>query len=347
MSFTERPFGTVGSAPALAYTLKNAKGSLLEVTDFGATVTQLHLPDREGRFADVVLGFDDVAGYAAGCPFFGATIGRVANRIARGRFALGGKAYELKLNDPPHHLHGGPLGWDKVLWRLDEAHSGDDCVSFVYRSPAGEEGYPGEVNARVRYRLSDDDEFEIWMRAECSETTLVNMAHHGYWNLAGHVAPSVLNHELMLHSDEYTPGDPVVPNGEVAAVSGTPFDFRRPKRLGADIDAVGPTPAGYDHNFVVRGEAHRFRPVLELFEPLSGRHLELWANQPGVQLYSGNFLDGSIRGKGSVAYGHRAAVCLETQGFPNAINVPAWQSQVVLAPGEPYEHRMLHRFSAR
>lgn len=346
MSIESRPFGHAGTRPATLYTINNARVSL-SVTDFGATVTALQLPDRKGQLADVVLGFDSVEGYAAGCPFFGASIGRVANRIANGKFTLNGKAFELATNDPPHHLHGGPVGWDKVSWRFDPSQSDAEHLSFVYQSAALEEGYPGQVEARVSYGLNAELEFEVHMTAVANETTLLNMAHHTYWNLAGHTASSVLDHELLLHADEYTPGTPVVPDGHVASVSGTAFDFTRAKRVGADIERVGPVPAGYDHNFVVRGSAKQFRAVAELYEPTSGRRMELSANQPGVQLYSGNFLDGSVRGKGNVAYARRAALCLETQGFPNAINVPAWQSQVVLSSGERYDHRMLHRFSVR
>jgi aldose 1-epimerase len=346
MTRTSQPFGTAGGVAATLYTLTNARGSQLKVTDFGATVTELHVPDREGKFADVVLGFDDVSGYAANCPYFGATIGRVANRIRDARFELGEKDYALEANNGVHHLHGGQTGWDKVFWQLEPSESNSDSLTLSYHSPDGDGGYPGAVNAKVCYRLTDDDCFAVTMTAETSALTLVNMAHHTYWNLAGQGNASILEHELRLNADEYTPGDPVVPDGTTATVRGTPFDFSQSKRIGADIERVGPEPLGYDHNFVVRGAPNEFRPVAELYEPTSGRCLELWANQPGVQLYSGNFLDGSRGKKGSV-YPLRAGVCLETQGFPNAVNVPAWRSQVVLAPGTRYEHRMEHRFSTR
>jgi aldose 1-epimerase len=349
-SISEVPFGNAHGTEVSLFVLENRQGSLLKVTNFGATVTELHVPDRTGKLADVVLGFDDVAGYAKGCPFFGATIGRVANRIGDSKFTLDGKVHQLAANDPPHHLHGGPLGWDKVVWSVDRERTTTHCLALTYVSADGEEGYPGSVTARVDYRLTDDNALDVTMSATCSAPTLVNLAHHSYWNLAGHAAgqsalDSVLDHELVLQADEYTPGTPVVPDGRVVPVRGTPFDFTRSKRLGADIERVGPVPNGYDHNFVVRGEPNSFRAVAELYEPKSGRKLVLSANQPGVQLYSGNFLDGT-RGKGGVAYTQRTGVCLETQGFPNAVNVPAWAGQVVLRPGQQYEHRMLHQFSA-
>jgi aldose 1-epimerase len=341
------PFGRLNGRLVCRYTLRNGRGIVARVTNLGAALTELHVGDRHGRMADVVLGFDSVEGYVETRRFFGATVGRNANRIDRGRFALGGRQYSLACNDPPHHLHGGACGWDKVIWdAVDGGGTAGTAITFRHASMDGEEGYPGAVHAQVRYALVRDDELVIRMSARCSAPTLVNMAHHSYWNLAGHCHGSALDHELLLHADEFTPGAPIVPDGRIHPVAGTPFDFTRMKRIGLEIDSVGPGPAGYDHNFVVRGRPGKLRSVARLRDPASGRTLTLSANQPGVHFYSGNMLDGSIVGKGGAVYGHRSGVCLETQCCPNAINVPAWRDQVVLEPGMGYEHAMVHRFSA-
>jgi aldose 1-epimerase len=292
-----------------------------------------------------VLGFDSLKEYVATRQYFGATVGRSANRINRGRFVLDESEYQLACNDPPHHLHGGRHGWDQAIWDIVRGDTTGSAIGFRHASPAGDEGYPGAVHAEVHYVLGAENELLVRMSARCAARTLLNLAHHSYWNLAGHPTGSVLDHELQLHADEYTPGSPIVPDGAVRPVAGTPFDFTRMKRLGRDIDRLGAESAGYDHNFVVRGDPDTLRPVATLRDLASGRTLTLSANQPGMQLYSGNFLDGSIVGKGGAVYGHRSGVCLETQCCPNAINVPAWRSQVVLEPGMRYEHVMVYRFS--
>jgi aldose 1-epimerase len=345
-SIEYEPFGSLNGKSVYRCTLRNGRGMVARFTNFGATLTELHVVDRKGAYADVVLGFDSFKEYAATRQYFGATVGRNANRIDRGRFVLGEREYQLACNDPPHHLHGGRRGWDRVIWDVvrDDDAAGS-AITFRHSSPDGEEGYPGAVRADVRFVLGAKDELVVRMTAQCSARTLLNLAHHSYWNLAGHPAGSVLDHELQLHADEYTPGSPIVPDGAVRPVVGTPFDFTCMKRLGRDIDRLGPESAGYDHNFVVRGDPGTLRQVARLRDPVSGRMLTLCANQPGMQLYSGNFLDGSIVGKGGAVYGHRSGVCLETQCCPNAINVPAWRSQVVLEPGMRYEHVMVYRFS--
>jgi len=339
-----RAFGEVAGRPVTEFVLRNRRGSEARVIDYGATLTALRVAGRDGSFADVVAGFDDLDGYL-NCPaFFGAIVGRVANRIADGRFELDGREYRVATNDPPHHLHGGTVGWDKVLWSAASAQTprGPE-VRLTYVSVDGEEGYPGSVSARVRYLLTEEDELCIDMSASCEETTLVNMAHHSYWNLSGEQGRDILEHELTLHADDYTPGNPVVPYGVLQPVAGTPFDFRHAKPVGRDIESVGGDPGGYDHNYVVRGPVSAMRPVARLKDPRSGRVMELTADQPGVQFYSGNFLDGSLTGKGA-SFGKRSGLCLETQAFPNAINVPAWANQVILPAGGEYEHHMVHRF---
>jgi aldose 1-epimerase len=327
------------------YTLTNLNGLMLKVATYGAIVTELHVPDRHGKLADVVLGFEDLDGYVKSSPYFGATVGRVANRIRDAKFELAGKKYPLVANNPPHHLHGGTRGWDKVVWSALERQSPDGPgLELSYVSKDGEEGYPGTVSARVVYTLTNANELRIEMQATTDQTTLVNLAHHSYWNLNGHDAGPITDHELTLFADNYTPGDPAVPTGVVKPVKGTPFDFTEPKLIGQDLPATGGTPLGYDHNWVVNGDPGTLRPVARVRAPKSGRVLTLDADQPGVQFYSGNFLDGSAVGKGAT-YTRHSGLCLETQKFPNAINVPAWAKQVILEPGQTYRHTMVHRFS--
>jgi len=340
------PFGHAAGHEVELYTLTNANGLVLKVMTYGAAITHLWLPDRNGKSADVVLGFDDLAGYLHGNPYFGVTVGRVANRIRNATFTLEGQTYHLAANDHGHHLHGGVKGWDKVVWTATTGQSAEGPVlTLRYVSKDGEEAYPGTVKAEVTYTLSNSNQLKIAMRATTDRTTLVNMAQHGYFNLAGEAAGSIAGHVLRLDAAAYTPGDPMVPTGEVKQVKGTPFDFTTAKPVGRDLQAVGGTPVGYDHNFVVDGAPAALRPVAVLHDPASGRVLRLAANQPGVQLYTGNFLDGSAVGKGGRPYRQYAGMCLETQAFPNAINVPAWREQMILSPGQTYAHDMLLTFT--
>jgi len=327
------------------YTLTNANGLILRVTDYGAIITQLHVPDRDGRMADIVHGFDSVEDYVNSSSYFGATIGRVANRIKSARFELDGKTYELALNDleTRSHLHGGHKGWDKVMWSaVPRDTASGPSIQLTYRSPDGDEGYPGTVTASTTYTLTDEDELRVEMRATTDRTTLVNMANHSYWNLGGTGSGTIEQHELTLFAHAYTPGMP--PTGQVEPVARTPFDFSSPKPIAADLKAAGGEPAGYDHNYVVDGDPHRLRPVARVKDPRSGRVMTLEADQPGVQFYTGNFLDGSTRGKGA-AHVRYSAFCLESQSFPNSINIPAWRKDVVLHPGDTYSHTMVHRFT--
>jgi aldose 1-epimerase len=339
------PFGRQDETPVQLYTLTNSNGLIARITNYGAIVTELHVPDRTGKLADVVLGFESLDGYLAGHPYFGAIVGRVANRIRNAEFMLEGTRYRLAANDKPHHLHGGTKGWDKVVWTAKTADTADGpSIELTYVSKDGDEGYPGTVTARTVYTLTHDNELKVEMEAATDRTTLVNMAHHSYWNLAGHDSGTILDHELTLYADRYTPGTPMVPDGRVQAVTGTPFDFTNAKRVGRDLMEAGGTPTGYDHNFVVNGESNQLRPVARLKDPKSGRVMTVTADQPGVQFYSGNFLDGSHKGKGAT-YVQYAGLCLETQKFPNAINIPEWQEQVIIRPGQPYRHVIIHRFS--
>jgi len=338
-------FGQADGKDVELYTLTNRNGLAVKVMTYGAAIKELWLPDRNGARADVALGFDDLAGYLKPNPYFGVTVGRVANRIRNATFTLEGETYQLAGNDHGHHLHGGVKGWDKVVWTAAPVESAEGPAVKLRRvSPDGEEGYPGTVTAEVTYTLTHDDRLKIVMRATTDRTTLVNMAHHSYFNLAGEGAGSIGAHLLQLHAAAFTPGDPMVPTGEVKAVKGTPFDFTTAKPVGRDLKAAGGTPIGFDHNFVVDGAAAAMRPVAVLKDPASGRVLRLEANQPGVQFYTGNFLDGTAIGKGGRPYQQYAGLCLETQRFPNAINVPAWRDQVILRPGQTYEHDMVLAF---
>lgn len=340
-----RDFGQIAGNPVSLWVLRNQHGCEAHVTNYGATLVQMLVPDRRGVLGDVVLGFDDLRGYTEQNAFIGCIVGRFANRIAQGRFELDGRAWQLPCNDPPHHLHGGPNGWHRAVWQL--AEQTENSVTLALTSPDGDSGFPGKVEAQAQFGLDAENQLTIALSARTDTPTLVNMAHHGYWNLAGPTGNTVLDHELRLDSDAYTPGTPMVPDGRVEKVQGTPFDFTRPKAIGRDLELAGGSPVGYDHNFVVRGAPNALRSVAELYEPSSGRVLTLHANQPGVQFYSGNFLDGSLVGKGGVRYPQRSGLCLETQGYPNAINIPAWAPQVVLRPGGLYHHVMVHAFSTR
>jgi aldose 1-epimerase len=343
---TVAPFGKVEDTPVQLYTLTNKNGLVAKITNYGAILTELHVPDRDGRLADIVLGFESLEGYLKGNPYFGAIVGRVANRIRNAEFTLEGKRYTLEANDKPHHLHGGKKGWDKVVWSgktIDTAEG--PGLELTYTSKDGEEGYPGTVTARTMYTLTNANELKVTMEATTDKTTLVNMAHHSYWNLGGHNSGTILDHELTLYADHYTPGTPMVPDGRIHPVKGTPFDFTSAKAIGKELKQAGGSPIGYDHNFVVNGTPNQLRPVARLKDPKSGRVMTVSADQPGVQFYTGNFLDGSASGKGAT-YVQYAALCLETQKFPNAINVPSWQDQVIVRPGDVYRHVMVHRFSA-
>ena len=358
----QAPFGTLpdGRAATL-YTLRVPGGWQATITDYGAILTGFHVPSRTagGTPVDVVLGFDSVDGYVKGHPYFGATVGRVGNRIAAGRFTLDGKDYTLATNNGPNHLHGGAVGFDKLLWRgtpePDDAQG--PSVRFDLISPASDEGYPGRLAATCRYTLTPAGELRVEMTATTDAPTIVNLVHHSYWNLGGHRAGDIRGHELTVVADAYLPVDAgSIPTGQFAAASGTPFDLRPerqpPVRLGAAIAALpaaGADPGGIDHNFVVRGwqPDGQLRPVAVLVDPASGRRMELFADQPGVQVYTGNYLDGTVTGKGGAVYGKHGGVCLETQKYPDAIHHagdPRWPSPR-LDPGQTYRHVMIHRFT--
>lgn len=338
------PFGTVRGTPVDVYTLTNAKGAFVKIITYGAIVTELHVPDRQGQLADVVLGFDDVREYVDKSPYFGAIVGRVANRIKDATFVLDGKTYKLNANNNRDHLHGGVRGWDKAIWSAEPIPSSlGASLKLTLVSPDGDEGYPGNVEATVTYTWTETSALQIVMEARTDKPTLVNMAHHSYWNLAG--TGNILNHELTIASDRYTPGKPVVPDGTIRPVQATPFDFRHPKPIGRDLASAGGEPIGYDQNWIVNGKAQKLRFAARLKDPVSGRAMTVTADQPGLQFYSGNFLNGSNTGKHvrQIQYG---GLCLESQQFPNAINVPAWRDHVVLRPGRLYRNTVVYAFTA-
>jgi len=347
-SIRQKAWGEVGGRPVTLFTLTNDKGLVLKVTTYGGIITELHVPDRSGKLDDIVLGFDDVTSYVKGSPYFGAIIGRIANRISGARFELDGVSYQLAANNGTNSLHGGVKGWDKVVWdavALDTPEG--PSLQLSYTSKDGEEGFPGTVQAKNTYTLTNANELKIEMQAEADRLTVINMAHHSYFNLAGHASGTVLEHVLKLDGSQYTPNDPALHTvgGVVAPVAGTPFDFTKAKPIGQDLRAAGGDPIGYDSNWIVDGPPHALRAVAQVKEPHSGRVLTLQGDQPGVQFYSGNYLDGTLSGKGGAKYPQYAGFCLETQRFPNAINVPAWRDEVTLKPGQAYTSKMIFAFS--
>jgi aldose 1-epimerase len=329
------------------YTLTNARGIEARIMSYGATLVSLRLPDRNGAFEDVSLGFDDLAGYLGTNPYFGAVVGRYANRIAKGRFTLDGKTYVLAQNNNGNSLHGGLRGFDKVVWKGEIVHEHRTVgVRFTYLSKDMEEGYPGNLAAAVVYTLSDADELTISYEAETDKATPVNLTNHAYWNLGGQGKGDILGHELEIEADEYTAVESaanLIPTGELLDVRGTPLDFTTPHTIGERIARV---EGGYDHNFVLRSGGKKMALAARAYEPASGRILEIYTDQPGIQFYSGNFLDGTVKGKGGVAYGKHFGFCLETQHFPDSPNHPNFPA-TILRPGQKYATVTVHKFSVR
>ena len=346
---------TYGKLPdgreAKIFTLTNKNGLRARVTEYGAHLVSMEVPDKTGKLADVTLGYDTLEGWLGNTSHFGATVGRFGNRIANGKFSLDGKEYSLATNnDPggiPCHLHGGKKGFDKVLWSgkpLADANG----VELAYTSPDGEEGYPGTLNVKVTYLLTDDNELKWTAEATTDAPTVVNIAQHTYWNLSGDPKTTINDHELMLAADHYLPTNAgLIPTGEKAPVAGTPMDFTKPTAIGARVDEdfeALKLGGGYDHCWVLR-DGPGVRLAARAKDPKTGRVMELSTDQPGVQFYGGNFLDGTAVGKGGVAYEHRTGFCLETEKFPDGPNQPTFPS-VVLKPGETYRHQMVSKFSA-
>ncbi|MBE7504011.1 MAG: galactose mutarotase [Verrucomicrobiales bacterium] len=341
------PFGALPDGTAVdLYTLKNARGITLKVMTYGALITDLYTPDRQGQFGDIVLGFDNLESYLKGHPYFGAVIGRYANRIAKGKFTLEGQTYTLAINNDPNALHGGLKGFDKVVWAAEPVPVKNGvAVRFSYTSPDGEEGYPGNLAVRVTYTLTDANELIMDYEAKTDHTTILNLTNHSYFNLAGE--GDILGHELMLNAAHYTPvDDTLIPTGEIAPVKATPMDFTTPKPIGRDLGQLTNVPQGYDHNFVLNRAGKGLALCARVYEPKTGRTLEILTTQPGVQFYSGNFLDGTLTGKGGIVYQLHHGFCLETQHYPDSPNQPRFPS-VVLRPNQTYQHSTVHKFGAR
>ncbi|HEY3743869.1 MAG TPA: aldose epimerase family protein [Bryobacteraceae bacterium] len=345
--FGKMPDGT----PVTLYTLTNKNGVSLSVMTYGATVQSIKAPDAKGQIADVVLGFDNLAGYLGTEPYFGAVVGRYGNRIAKGHFKLDGKDYHMAINNPPNSLHGGLKGFDKVLWTgRDASADAGPAVEFSYLSKDGEEGYPGNLNVKVKYTLTAANEVQLDYSATTDKTTVTNITNHTYFNLNGAGNGNILGEQLTLNASRYTPVDAgLIPTGVLEPVAGTPFDFTKPTVIGDRIDQARNQQlkfaGGYDHNWVID---HTKPGALDLAakvtDPTSGRVLEVLTTQPGVQFYTGNFLDGTITGKGGKSYGRRAALCLETQHFPDSPNHPAFPT-TTLKPGETMTSRTVWKFS--
>ncbi|MCP5521356.1 MAG: galactose mutarotase [Verrucomicrobiales bacterium] len=348
-SITSRPFGTtlVGE-PVTLYTLKNSQGAEATIASYGGLVTSLKMPDRDGNYADIVLGYDNLTGYLTNSPYFGALIGRYGNRIARGKFTLDGVDYTLATNNYPNALHGGIKGFDKVVWKTEPKMTplGPSLV-MNYTSVDGEEGYPGTLKATAVYTLTERNELRLDFTATTDKATVVNLTHHSYFNLAG--KGDILGHEVMLVSDAFTPVDStLIPTGEFRPVAGTPFDFNEPTTIGARINAADQQiefGGGYDHNWVIKKPMGILGLMARVHEPGTGRVMEVLSTEPGLQFYSGNFLDGTITGKGGWTYQHRNGFCMEPQHYPDSPNKIHFPS-TVLRPGEVYKNTIIYRFYA-
>jgi aldose 1-epimerase len=329
-------------------TLSNGKGITAKITNYGGTIVSFEAPDRNGKPGDIVLGFESVDGYAKPTnPFFGAIIGRYGNRIGGGKFTLDGKEYKLGVNDGNNTLHGGKIGYNKVLWKIEntQAEGNKAELKLSYLSKDGEEGFPGDLKCIVTYTITADNKLEMKYEATTDKPTVVNMTNHTYWNLAGQGSGDILGHELMINADKITAVGPgLIPTGELKDVKGTPFDFTKPMTIGSRIKQVDID--GYDHNFVLKGKAGKMNLAVEVYEPNSGRVMEIKTIEPGIQFYSGNFLDGTLKGKEVKMYNKHGAFCLETQHYPDSPNKPKFPS-TVLRPGEKYETTTVYTFSTK
>lgn len=343
------PFGKSGGQAVDLYMLTNGTGMEVAITNYGGIVVSVKTPDRKGNLADVVLGFDNFDGYLGNVPYFGALIGRYGNRIANGRFTLNGHEYRLAQNNGPNSLHGGLKGFDKRVWNAKEIRDKDGpALELSYFSKDGEEGYPGDLTATVIYSLTSKNELKIDYAATTDKDTVVNLTNHSYFNLAGEGLGNILSHVVMINADRFTPVDPtLIPTGDLKSVDATPFDFRKPTPIGARINNKNQQlqfGKGYDHNLVLNGTGSGLKLAARVSEPSSGRVLEVLTTEPGLQFYTGNFLDGTVRGKGGNAYGPRSAFCMETQHFPDSPNHPTFPSTVLKA-GQRYQSTTVYRFA--
>lgn len=333
------------------YTLVNSNDMRVSITSYGGIITKIIVPDKDGKMGDVVLGFNDLAGYLANELYFGAIVGRYGNRIAKGKFTLNNFEYSLATNNGPNHLHGGVKGFDKVLWTAKKINQGDQPgLELNYLSLDGEEGYPGNVTIEVVYTITKDNELKIEYTGTTDKITILNPTHHSYFNLTGDPTKTILDHELMIDADKTTEvASGLITTGKLTEVVNTPMDFRKSTKIGARIntaDAQLKLGLGYDHNWVLNNYDKQVKKVVELYDPQSGRLMELLTDQPGMQFYSGNFLDGSIKGKNGINYQCRSGLCLEAQKFPDSPNKPEFPS-AILKPGETYRQTTIYKFSTK
>lgn len=341
MPITSQPFGlTPTGAPATLFTLTNAAGAFAAITNYGAHLTQLHIPDKSGQLSNIILGFAALDGYLGDHPYFGSTVGRYANRIAKGQFTLNGRHYQLATNDGPNHLHGGVHGFHRQLWKSTVS---DKKLSLSYHAHDGEEGYPGDLDVTVTFSLNDTHELRIDYLATCNSPTVLNLTNHTYFNLTGPGCGTILNHQLQIHADHYLPTDASqIPTGTVSDVSDTPFDFCRTRAIGQNIAQV---PGGYDHNYCLNHPSGQLSQAATVFDPQSGRIMEVLTDQLGLQLYTGNKLDGSLTGLGGT-YQKHSALCLETQHYPDSPNHPDFPT-TTLNPGRTFRSTTIYRFSIK
>jgi aldose 1-epimerase len=352
MSITKSDFGvTKDGRDVDLYTLTNANGMVAKITTYGGTLTELWAPDRNGQMEDIVLGFDTVEPYETISPYFGSTVGRYGNRIGKGTFTLDGREYTLATNNDQNHLHGGLKGFDKVVWKADPFQNESGVgLKLRYLSADMEEGYPGNLDVTVTYTLTNKNELKIDYLAKTDKPTIVNLTNHAYFNLAGQGDGKILDHQLMINADAFTPvDDGLITTGEIRPVEGTPFDFREFTAIGKRIDADDQQikfGGGYDHNWVLNKNNGGMTLAAKVFEPTSGRLMEIYTDEPGVQFYAGNFLDGTITGKMGKVYPHRSGLCLETQHYPDSPNKPNFPP-VTLRPGQTYKTTTVHKFSTK
>jgi aldose 1-epimerase len=352
MKILKASFGEFEGKKVNIYTLKNTNQVEIKITNYGGIVTSIRLPDKNGKFDDVVLGYNNLQDYINNNPYFGCIVGRYGNRIGKAKFTLEGEEFTLAKNDGENNLHGGFRGFDKVLWDAEPVTGKDSqSLKLEYMSKDGEEGFPGNLKVTVTYTLTNDNSFRIDYSATTDKTTVVNLTNHTYWNFAGEGSGDILKHELILDADSFTPVDQgLITTGEIRSVENTPMDFRNPTAIGDRIEADYEQlkfGRGYDHNWVLNTkEDDKPSPAATVYEPDSGRFMEVFTTEPGIQFYSGNFLDGSITGKSGKAYGFRNGFCLETQHFPDSPNKPEFPS-VVLRPGETYKTTTIHKFSVK
>ncbi len=350
LSIKQERFGVVDGKQVQLYTLTNANGMVVKITNYGGIIQTLTAPDRNGNYEDVVLGYDSLAQYVNNSPYFGAIIGRYGNRIARGKFTLNGVQYTLATNNGPNHLHGGIKGFDRRVWQAQPFKTDESVgLTLTYLSKDGEEGYPGNLQVKVLYSLDNNDALKIEYFATTDKPTPVNLTNHSYFNFTG-CKTDILNHQLWINADHFLPVDStLIPTGEIRPVAGTPFDFRQLTTIGARINADDlqlKYGRGYDHCWVLNDVDGQLKKQIAVYEPTTGRYMEIFTDQPGVQFYSGNFLDGTIRGKKGVVYKHRYALVLETQHFPDSPNHPNFPN-TILQPGETYHTVTVFKFSAK